>query len=164
LVSARAHFEHHGRELARRVVILLHRVGDALARGKVYRPLAGHGKRGGAALRGVLAFRLDRDLRLAPDVELALRVRLLVNLAALRRGRDRIKHAALGNAGFNVLRDELVAVAGDANAGILRPARGTSARKACLFTSHRWLTHKIIKTQTAYQQGFDQILLAASKI
>ena len=64
--------------------------------------------------------RLDRDLLLAPDVQFALRVRLLVNLAALGRRRDRIKDAALGDARLDVLRDELVAVAGDPDAGIFR--------------------------------------------
>ena len=59
---ASADLHHHGGELARRVIILLHRVGDALPGGEVDRTLAGHGERRGTALGGVFAFALDRDL------------------------------------------------------------------------------------------------------
>ena len=82
----------------------------------VRRPADGEGR--GAALRRVFAFGLDGDFLLAPDVEFALRVGLLVNFAALGGRRDGIKDAALGDARLDVLRDELVAVAGDADAGV----------------------------------------------
>ena len=59
---AGADLHHHGGELARRVIILLHRIGDALPGGEVDRTLAGHGERRGTALGGVFAFALDRDL------------------------------------------------------------------------------------------------------
>ena len=58
---ARAHFEHHGRALAGRVVILLHAVDDALAGGEVDHALAADRVRDGAALGRVLAFGLDGD-------------------------------------------------------------------------------------------------------
>ena len=73
---------------------------------------------GGPALGGVLALGFDRDLLLAPDVQFPLGVGLLVDLAAFGRGRDRIEDAALGDAGLDMLGDQLVAVAGDANPGI----------------------------------------------
>ena len=120
---AGADLEHHRRALARRVVILLHGVGDALAGGEVDDAPAGDGERGGAALRGVFALGLDGDLLVAPDVEFALGVGLLVDLAALGRGRDRVEDAAFGDAHFDVLGDELVAVAGDGDAGVLRAGR-----------------------------------------
>ncbi len=59
---AGADLHHHGGELARCVVVLLHRVGDALPGGEVDRALAGHGEGRGTALGGVFAFALDRDL------------------------------------------------------------------------------------------------------
>ncbi len=104
-----------------RVVILLHGVDDALAGGEIDRAPAGDRERRGAALRGVLALGLDGDLLLAPDVQFALGVGLLVNLAALGRGRDRVKDAALGDARLDILRHQLVAVAGHADAGVFRP-------------------------------------------
>ena len=51
----------------------------------------------------------------AEDVELALGEGLLVELAALGRRRDRIEDAGVGDAGFGVVGDELVAVGGDTN-------------------------------------------------
>ena len=48
---------------------------------------------------------------LPEDVELTLGVRLLVDLAAFGRRRDRIEHAAVGDARFGVVGHELVAVA-----------------------------------------------------
>ena len=73
-----------------------------------------------AALRGVLALGLDGDLLLAPDVELTLGVGLLVDLAALGGRGDGVEDAALGDAGLDVLRDQLVAVAGDPDARVTR--------------------------------------------
>ena len=78
-------------------------------------------------MRGVFALGLDRYLLRAPDVELTRREGLLVNLAALGRWRDRVEHTAFGDAHLDVLRDELVAVTGDADAGILRLLVGRSS-------------------------------------
>jgi hypothetical protein len=103
---ARADFQDHGGKFARRVVILLHRVNDALAGSEIHRAAAGDGKRGRAPLRGVLAFGLDGDFLLAPNVEFALREGSLVNLAPFGRGRDGIENAAFGDADFNVLGDQ----------------------------------------------------------
>jgi len=76
-------------------------------------------------LRRVLAFALDGNLLLAEDVQFSLRIRLLINFAALGRWRDRVEDSAFGDADFDVFGDELVAVAGDANAGVFgRAARG----------------------------------------
>ena len=77
-----------------------------------------------AALRRVFALGFDRDLLLAPHVQFARRVRVLINLPALGARRDGIENPALGDARLDVLRDELVAVAGDADAGVLRLVMG----------------------------------------
>ena len=118
---ARGHFQHHRRALAGRVVVLLDAVDDALAGGVVDDALAADRVRDRAALRGVLAFGFDGDRVAAEDVELALGERLLVQLAAFGRGRDRIEDAGVGDARFGVVGDELVAVGGDANPGVARP-------------------------------------------
>ena len=112
---ARGHLEHHGRALARRVVVLLDAVHDTLARGVVDDALAADRVGDGAALRGVLPFGFDGNRVAAEDVELALGERLLVELAAFSRGRDRIEDTGIGNARFGVVGNELVAVGGDAN-------------------------------------------------
>ncbi len=119
--SARAYFQDHGREFARRVVILFHGVGDALAGSEIDGAAPGDGKGGGASLGGVLAFGFDRDFLLAPNIEVALRVGALVNLAAFGGGSDGIENAPFGDADFDVLGDQRVPVAGDADAGILWP-------------------------------------------
>src|ERR1051325_4929982 len=100
------------------MIILLHRVNDSLTGSEIHRAPACDRERRRASLRGVFTFGLDRDFLLAPDVEFAHRVGALINFAAFGRRRDRIKHAAFGDAGFDPLRDELIAVTGDANAGI----------------------------------------------
>ena len=53
---------------------------------------------------------------LAEHVQLAFGERLLVELAAFGRWRDRIENAGVGDARFGVVRDELVAVGRDADA------------------------------------------------
>ena len=73
--GAGADFEHHGGELAGRVIILLHGVGDALAGGEIDRALAADGEGRGAALRGVFAFGLDGDFLPAPDIQFTRRQR-----------------------------------------------------------------------------------------
>ncbi len=120
---ARGHFQHHRRALARRVVILLDAVDDALARCVVDDALAAHRVRDRAALRGVLAFGLDGDRVAAEDVQLAFGEGLLVELAAFGRGRDRVEDAGVGNPGFSVVGNELVAVGGDTNPRIPGSAR-----------------------------------------
>ena len=98
-------------------------------------------KRRGAALRRMFPLAFDGDFLLAEHVKFALRVGLLVNLAALRRGRDGVKDAAFGDARLHVLRDELVAVAGDADAGIFRRAPGGLSRMARASFGDGWLAH-----------------------
>ena len=67
---------------------------------------------------GVLALGLDGDLLLPPNRQFALGVGSLVDLATFRRRRDRVEHAALGDAGLDVLGDQLVAVARNADARV----------------------------------------------
>ena len=126
-------FQHHRRALARRVVILLDAVNNALARGVIDDALAADRIRDRPALCGVLAFRLDRDGVAPEDVELPFSIGLLVELAAFRRRRDRIKHAAVGDSSFSVVGDELVPVRRHAGPGVAwsdrhdkSPRRGTS--------------------------------------
>ena len=114
-----AHFQNHGRELAGRVIVLLHGIDNALAGGKVYRTLAGHGHGRGTTLRGVFALGFHRQLLVTPHIQCALRKGLLINLATLGRWCDGIKHSALGDAGFHPLRHQLVAVARYRNTRIL---------------------------------------------
>src|ERR1022692_145929 len=125
-----AYLEHHCRELSRRVVVLLHRIDDALPGGEIDRPPALHGIGRCAPLGGVLALRLDGHLLLPPHVQFTLGVGLLVDLAALGRGGDRVEYPAFGDPRLHMLGDQLVAVAGDADARVLRflPGRGMRAR------------------------------------
>ena len=117
---ARAHLQHHRGELARRVIILLHRIGQALAGGEVHAALPSHRERRRPALRGVLALTLDSDFLVAPNVELPLRECLLINLAALGRWRDGIKHATLGDARLHMLGHQRIATTSDGDAGVFR--------------------------------------------
>ena len=117
---ARADLEDHRRTLAGRVVILLDAVDDALPRRVVDDALAAHRVRDGAALRGVLAFRFDGDRVAAEHVQLAFGERLLIQLAAFGRWGDRIEDAGVCDAGFGVVRDELVAVGRDPDPGETR--------------------------------------------
>ena len=57
-------------------------------------------------------------------------IRLLVELAAFGRRRDRIEDAGVGDARFGVVGDELVSVGGDPNPGIASGFRHMSLR-AC---------------------------------
>ena len=120
---SRGHFEHHRRALARRVVILLHAVNDALARGVIDDALSAHRMRDGAALCGVLAFGFDGDRVAAEDVELAFGKCLLVELSAFGRRCDGVEDAGIGDARFRMVGNELVAVGGDANPRIPGSAR-----------------------------------------
>ena len=115
---ARAHFEHHGRALAGRVIVLLHAVDHALAGGEVDHALAANRVGNGAALGRVLAFGLDGDGVVAEDVQMALSIGLLEELAALGGRRNGIENAGIGDARLRVVRDELVSVGGNSNAGI----------------------------------------------
>ena len=101
---ARAHLQHHRRSLARRVIVLLHAVDNALAGGEVDHPLAAHRVGNGAALGRVLAFGLNGDRVAAEDVQMALGIGLLEELAALRRRRNGIEHAGIGDARLGVVR------------------------------------------------------------
>ena len=87
------------------MVILLHGIDDALAGGEIDRAAAGDGEGGGAALRGMFAFAFDGNFLLAENVQLPLRVGLLVDLAAFGRRGDRVKHATFGDAGLDMFGD-----------------------------------------------------------
>ena len=131
---ARAHFKHHGRALAGRVVVLLDAVDDALAGGEVDHALAADGVGDGAALGRVLAFGLDGDGVVAKDVQVALGIGLLEELAALGGGGDGIEHAGVGDARLGVVGDELVSVGGKTNAWITRSSGHKSLsgwRRSC---------------------------------
>jgi len=116
----RRHLQHHRRALARRVIVLLDAVHHALARRVVDDAPAADRVRDCAALRGVLALGFDGDRAAPEDVQLALGVRLLKELAAFRGRRDGIEDAAVGDPRFRVVGDELVAVGRDPNARIPR--------------------------------------------
>ena len=64
----------------------------------------------------MLAFGLNRNGVVTEDVEVAFRVCLLEKLTTLGRGRNRVEHTGIGDAGFRVIGNELVAVGGDPNA------------------------------------------------
>jgi hypothetical protein len=72
-------------------------------------------------LRGVLTFGLDGDGVAPEGVELALGEGLLVEFAALCRRRNRVEDTGVGDTGFGVVGDELVAVGRNTNAGVTRP-------------------------------------------
>ncbi len=120
----RRHFQHHRRELAGRVIELLGPVDDALAGREVDGALATGRKRNRPALRGVLPFCFDGELRAAEDVQPALGKGQLEVLAHLRRGRDRVEHAAVGDARLGVVGHELVAVGGDPDSGVWHARHG----------------------------------------
>ena len=116
--GAGTHLQHHGGELAGGMVVLLHRVHDALAAGEVHRAPPGDGEGRGSPLRGMLAFGFGGDLLLPPDVQFTGGERCLIDLPALGGRGDGVEDAAFGDARFHVLRDQLVAAAGDVEAGI----------------------------------------------
>ena len=153
--GAGADLEHHGGELAGRVIILLHGVGEALAGGEIDRAFAADGEGRGSALRGVLAFRLDGDFLMAPDIQFTGGIGALVNFAALGGRRDGVEDAALGDARLDVFGHEEIAVAGDADAGIF--GRGETRLGwlgAGLFFRHRRLVHRRISTNGRQTSGF----------
>ena len=131
---ARGDLEHHRRALAGRVVVLLHAINDALARGVVDDPLAANGVGDRSALRRMFAFGLHGDGVAAEDVQLSFCVRLLVKLAALSRRCDWVEDTAICDTGFSMVGHQLIAVGGYADPGIARsrshesspPPTGTS--------------------------------------
>ena len=110
--------EHHRRTLARRVVVLLDAVDDALTGRVVDDAFAAHRVRDGAALGRVLTLGLHRDGVAAEDVQFAFRERLLIELSALGRRRDGIEHTGVADARFGVIGDELVAVGRHPDPGV----------------------------------------------
>ena len=116
--GAGADFEHHGGAFAGGMVVLLHAVDHALAGGEVDHALAADGVGDGAALGRVLAFGLDGDGIAAKDVKVALGIGLLEQLAAFGGRRNGIENAGVGDAGLGMVRDQLIAVGGDADTGI----------------------------------------------
>jgi hypothetical protein len=134
---ARADFKDHRRELSRRVVILFHRVHNALAGSKIDGSASRNGVSSRATLRSMLAFAFDGDFLCAENIQFPLRERLLVNLSAFSRWSYWIEDATISDPGFNVLRDELVAVTSDSNSRILWNAASGLAFWACLRLGHR---------------------------
>jgi len=127
------------------MVVLFHGIDDALTGSEVDGALAGDSERGGPALRGVFAFGFDGDFRLAPDIEFALSIGLLVDFASFGRRGDGVKHAAFGDAGFDVLGDQLIAVARDPYPGILRCHTGNLRRRTWGRFHYRCLTHNCLE-------------------
>ena len=117
--SPRRHLEHHRRELARRVVVLLEAVDQSLARGEVHHPLARQGEGDRAPLGRVLALGLHGDLGVTEDGQVALGVGELEVLPHLGRGGDWVEHPAVGQAPLRVVGNDLVAVGCDADSRIL---------------------------------------------
>jgi hypothetical protein len=76
----------------------------------------------------MLAFRFDRDRIASEGVQPTFSVGLLKELAPFGGRRDGIEHARIGDTRFGVIRDELIAVGGDANAGY-RGARSSIASR-----------------------------------
>ena len=116
--GAGAHFQHHGGTLAGSVIVLLNAVDNTLARGEIDHALAADGVRDGATLSRVFAFGLDGDGVVAEYVQIALSIGLLEELAAFGGRRNGIENAGIGDAGLGVVRDELVSVGCNSNAGI----------------------------------------------
>jgi hypothetical protein len=133
---ARADFQNHRREFPWRVVILLHRVHDALAGGEVHGPASRDRISSRATLRRMFAFAFDGDFLRAENIQLTLRERLLVDFPAFSRRRDRIKDAAFSDARLDILSDELIAVASHPNARIFRDASSGLAFGPCLRLGH----------------------------
>ena len=119
--SAGGNFQDHGRTLARRVVILLHAVDDALAGGVIHHPFSGNRKCNRAALRGVLSLGFHCDGVVAEDVEFAFGKCLLKQLAALGRGRDGIEHTGIRDAGLGMVGNQLISVGSNANSRVGGP-------------------------------------------
>ena len=89
--------------LADRDVVRLHAVQDALAGGGVGDILAaGERRPEGAALRGVLAFRLEEEGVLAPDVDFAIGAERLIDFRDFRRRGDRVADHAAAHAAHNL--------------------------------------------------------------
>ena len=118
--GAGADFDHHGRELTGSVKVLLHGIHDALAGSEVYRAAALNGVGSRTTLSGVLAFGFNRYFLLTPNIEFTEGERLLIDLTTFSRWRDRVEDTAFRDTGLHMLRDQIVAVAGDADAGVAR--------------------------------------------
>ena len=97
------HLDHHGRRLARSVVVLLDPVNDALPGSEVDHASPAHRVGDGAALGGVLSLGFDGQRVPAEHVQPALCEGLLVQLATFRRRGDRIEDPRVGNSSFRVV-------------------------------------------------------------
>jgi len=93
-------------------------IDDPLSRGEIHYPLAGGRQGNGPPLGGKLAFGFNRKLGLSEHVERTLGVGKLIILPHLGGGCDGIKHAAIGDTGFGVIGNQMVAVGGDSDAKI----------------------------------------------
>jgi hypothetical protein len=67
-------------------------------------------------------FALDRDLGLAENVQFSMGEGLLVDLSTFGGRGDRVEDPSVRHPGFDVLRDELIAVAGNGYSGVFGTA------------------------------------------
>jgi len=72
----------------------------------------------GAALGRMLALGLDGDGVLPEDIQMAFSICLLEEFAALRGRRNRIKDAGVADSRLGMVRDKLVSICSNPNAGI----------------------------------------------
>ena len=129
--SAGTDLKHHGRAFPRRVVILFHRVGQSLPRGKVHHPAPGDSESGGATLGRMFPLGFNRDFLVAPDIELPFGVGGLVNFPTLGRGGDGIEHSTFCNAHLHMLGNQLIAVTGNGNPRVFRASSVIACSRSC---------------------------------
>ena len=133
---ASSNLEHHGRTLARCMIILLHGIGQPLAGREIHHAATSYRQGGRPTLSSVLTFGLNRDLLVAPHIELTLSERLLVKFTALRGRRDGVKHPTLCDSRFYIFGHQRVTVAGDPNSGILGLIRHKELKRTEVNPSH----------------------------
>ena len=85
--------------------ILLHRINKSLARSEINGAAALHRVGGRAALSGVLAFGFRGNFLLAPNIQLPLGERLLVDFSAFGGRGNGVKYPAFGDPSLHILRN-----------------------------------------------------------
>ena len=120
--GARGDLENHSRKLSGGVIVLLNAIDDSLPGGEVHGAAAGNGIGDRSALGGMLPFTFDGYFRFTKDAELALGVGLLVHLSHFGRRGDGVEDSPIRDARLGIVGNQLIAVGGDALAGIRRHA------------------------------------------
>jgi len=97
----------------------------------------------------MFAFAFDGDFLCAENIQFTLRIGLLIDFAAFCRRRYGIKNPAFSNAGFDMLGNKSVAVAGDANPGIFWRAllgliEGTCLLRLLSYRRNRAHTNELV--------------------